>query len=109
MNKIAKDRGIKLDLVQNPDGTFAEMKNIAQEMREDITREVEKNIGRKVSKKYINKTLSEYGRSYTKEGISDDKALTNEMEFLAECYANSICGKPNEWGVAIDRYLQDKI
>lgn len=44
ITKTAKDRGIKLDLVENPDKTFAEMKNIAQEMRKDITKEVGKSI-----------------------------------------------------------------
>lgn len=110
ITKTAKERGLKLDFVNDRDKTFIEMKYIAQEMREDITREVEKSIGKKVTDKYLKKTLSEYGRIYKEDdGKTKIDALNNEMEFFAECYANSICGKPNEWGVAIDKYLQDKI
>lgn len=110
ITKIAKERGLKLDFVNDRDKTFIEMKYIAQEMREDITREVEKSIGKKVTDKYIEETMSEYGRSYKSEENNDLlDTLYGEMDFFAECYANSICGKPNEWGLAIDKYLRDKI
>lgn len=41
----------------------------------------------------LNKNISKYGRQ-------------NSYEFFAECFANMECGKPNELGRAIEKYLK---
>jgi hypothetical protein len=41
----------------------------------------------------IGENISKYGRS-------------NDQEFFAECFANAMCGSPNELGIAMQEWLR---
>lgn len=64
--------------------------------RKTIIEIVKSKTGLKTQSAVKDKYLSEYG-------------TTSPAEFFAECYANAVCGKPNELGVAMNEFLEKEL
>ena len=79
--------------------TINQSKDILRKWQENITNEISQEIFDIALKDNpnikVNELLSEYGK-------------VDSFEFFAECFANLECGKPNELGKALSKYLMKR-
>ena len=79
--------------------TINQSKDILRKWQENIANEISQEIFDIVLKDNpnikVNELLSEYGK-------------VDSFEFFAECFANLECGKPNELGKALSKYLMKR-
>lgn len=79
--------------------TINQSKDILRKWQENITNEISQEIFDIALNDNpnikVNELLSEYGK-------------TDSFEFFAECFANLECGKPNELGKALSKYLMKR-
>lgn len=79
--------------------TINQSKDILRKWQENIANEISQEIFDSALKDNpnikVNELLSEYGK-------------VDSFEFFAECFANLECGKPNELGKALSKYLMKR-
>lgn len=79
-------------------------KTISQSKK--ILKDWEKRIGNGIAEDIL-KIAKEDSNFKLKDSLSD-YGDTDSLEFFAECFANMECGKPNDLGKAMEKYLKNK-